>query len=206
MTIVTHREATGLDASAVHVHNSPEWLHKAGQLPSGWTLSPAFHTAWSEYQASLQRMAALDAEGQRLNSQEAEREALAADETAAAANPNDDDVPMVNLDRLAQDRRRGAVKRGGAARAADAALAEVDALRWAEAFEALDPNAAIVVTKARERALKLVAELGPLLAKLAEWRAAELWTLGQPAIPDRDAQHLAEAIAYAVTAQEVSHV
>lgn len=205
MTLIGHREATGLDASAVHTHDTPEWMHKAGSLPSGWTLSAGFHSAWSEYMATLQRMAALDAEARRLNSHEAEREALAADETAAAAHPHDDDVPMVNLDRLAQDRRRGAVKRGAAARAADAALAEVARLRYAEAFEALDPSAETTVTKARERALKLVAELGPLLSKLAEWQAARVWTLGEPAIPDRDSQHLAEAIAAAVITQETNH-
>lgn len=205
MTQVSHREATGLDFSAIHTHDTPEWMHKPGQLPAPWTLSPAFRTTWTNYMETLQRLAQVDAEGQQLNTHEAEREALAADEKAAAASPDPDDVPMVALEKLLHDRRRGAVKRGAAARSADAALAEAERLRYAEGFEALDPEAAAIVAKARARALKLVDELAPLLGKLSEWRAARVWTLGEPAIPDRDAQHLAEAIAAAVITQEEPH-
>lgn len=205
MTQLSHREATGLDASAVHTHNTPEWMHRPGQLPAAWTLSSTFRAAWTDYMSVLQRMGNLDAEGQRLNTREVEREALAADEHAAAATPDADDVPMANLDKLMQDRRRAAVKRGGAARAADAALAEAERMRYAADLEALDPAAQAAAAKARDRVLKLLAELTPLLTKVAEWQAARAWTAGQPAIPDRESQHLAEAIAAAVITEENHH-
>ncbi len=45
MTQVSHREATGLDFSAVHTHDTPEWMHKPGQLPAPWTLSARISAA-----------------------------------------------------------------------------------------------------------------------------------------------------------------
>jgi len=193
--IIDHRAATGLDLASVHTHRKPDWWRRAGRTPAADLLTEPTRAAVAGYIDALRRLAALEQGAADLNDRRAERRALAEDEaTVAAAAPGDVTTPA--LDRLFTARRTNVVARGAAALVADRALEALEAARRAPG--ALDLAAGARAAKARARALKTLADLEPLLAEVAVWDAAVRWTRGEPAAPDHDPQHLAEAIARAI--------
>lgn len=193
MPIGTHAGA-GIQAGKAYTHDIPDdW--KSGRPPAP-LLSDAMNAAWGEYAEILQRARQLDADRRHLYDETRDREALEADERAAAALPLDATVTTPNLDKLAADRRAILVASGGAARAADAALDRMRALR--QTPDALNPAGRAAAIKARDRAAKLAAELMPLLETVTAWPAAVRWTEEQPYRPAGDlvqsARHIADTL------------
>lgn len=200
MPIGTHAGA-GIQAGKAYTHDIPDdW--KSGR-PPGALLSDQMNELWTEYAGTLQRAAQLDHDKTELYDDQRDREALEADERAAALLPLDQPVTTPNLDALAQQRRAILVAGGGAARAADNTLDRMRALR--QSADALNPAGRAAALKARDRAAKLAAELVPLLEAVTAWRAAVQWTHEHPYRPDATLVQLARNIADDLVMMEDLH-